>query len=61
LNIDKTRCIPQPGDYIPFPLIICCFFLSLLAVASKIRNKNSLLFTNIVAFISFIEFVGMLA
>jgi hypothetical protein len=60
LNYSKTACIPAPGKYAPFPLLLASFFLTMIAVASKIKYKPTLLVTNIIAFLSLVEGVGLL-
>ena len=60
LNVNKDRCIPIPGSYVPFPLIIACLLLAILAYVSEVKIRSSLAVTNVIAFISIIEFVGIL-
>lgn len=60
LNYAKNACIPEPVSYIPFPLIISCVLLSLLAIGSKIKYKYTQLATSLISIISIVETCGLL-
>ena len=60
MNPDKNKCIPEPGNYIPFPLTYACVFLCLIVLASWIKHRQTILVTNFIIAISFIETIGII-
>ena len=61
LNASKDRCIPLPGKYIPYPLLIASGFLLVVIIGSKIISKKTQIVTNLIASLSFVETIGLLA
>ena len=59
LNQGKDRCIPVPGKYLPFPLLIACGCLSLMVIVSYVRKRETQVVSNLIAVWSLIETVGI--
>jgi hypothetical protein len=59
LNANKDRCIPGPGKYVPFPLIITAGILIVGVLLAKIKKRDTKLTTCIIIALSFIETVGI--
>lgn len=59
LDYSKTKCIPGPGNYTLFPLCFTCIVLSAFVLIAKAKSKQTIIVSNIIAFISLVEAVGI--
>jgi hypothetical protein len=41
LNLSRDRCIPSPGNYIPFPLLIASGFMLVIILGSWIISRKT--------------------
>jgi len=60
LNYSKTKCVPGSPSFIPFPLLITGIVCIIASYISSRRHKDSLFFTNSIAFLSILETIGIL-
>jgi hypothetical protein len=60
LNYADTACIPAPGAYAPYPLLLTCLCLICIAAASKYKYKPTLLITTIIGLVSLVEGCGLI-
>lgn len=61
LNLSKDRCIPLPGNYVPFPLLITSGFMLVIILGSWIITRKTQIVTNLIGTLSFIETIGILS
>lgn len=60
MNEHKDKCIPLPGNYIPFPFIITCGILTIPVLISWLYRKQTRFITNLIIAYSFIETIAIL-
>ena len=59
LNFAKTKCIPGSPSHAFFPLLISALILLLLSYLSSRKFKDSLFYSNSIAFLSLLETIGI--
>lgn len=60
LNYDKTSCVPGSDAWVPFPLIFMAgICIGVVFYIKKKKKPETKLITNIIIFMSFVEFIGM--
>ena len=60
LNPAKDKCVPGPGKYVPFPLLIVCALLSLPVFVSYSKSRLTRVSSSLIALFSLMETVGLL-
>ena len=61
LNYDKTKCIPQPGFMLPFPLIILAIIGTVLIANDKKKHPNARFYPSMISMLSILETIGLVS
>ena len=61
MNYDKTKCIPQPGLLIPFPLLILALIGAIVIILDKRKHPSSRFFPNMICILSVLETIGLIS
>ena len=59
LNYDKTKCIPEPGLLIPFPMVIAAIVCAFYLIKDKKKNPNSRFFASFISVLGLLESFGL--
>ena len=60
LNFDKTRCIPQPDRFFPFPLLICVLICSIIITYVKCKKFPYMRWiASMISMLAFFEIIGL--
>ena len=60
LNYDRNACVPGSEEFIYFPVLCFCLFLSIIVWISRCTEKNTKIVANLIVFWSFAEIICMI-
>jgi hypothetical protein len=61
LNYDKTKCIPQPDMFFPFPLLICVIICTIIITYAKCKRFPFMRWiASMISMLAFFEIIGLI-